>query len=51
MDPFILTKLIKPKNLGDKDPIVSLVVFEWGDKDLIGVPSKDKAGQEQVSLF
>ena len=39
MDPFILTKFIKPKKLknGD-DPMVSLVMFEWEDKDLIGVP-------------
>ena len=38
-DPFILTKFIKPKNLKDgEDPLVSLVVFEWQDKDLIGHP-------------
>ena len=48
MDPFILTKLLKPKNLGDEDPIVSLVVFEWSDKDLIGVPIGNKEGYEQV---
>ena len=48
MDPFILTKLLKPKNLGDEDPIVSLVVFEWSDKDLIGVPIGNKDGYEQV---
>ena len=38
MDPFILTKFIKPDSMKDVDPIVSLVVFEWSDKDLIGVP-------------
>jgi hypothetical protein len=42
MDPFILTKFIKPKNLKNKDdPLVSLVVFEWSDKDLIGYPLDD----------
>ena len=39
IDPFILTKFMKPDNIpeGD-DPIVSLVVFEWKDKHLIGKP-------------
>lgn len=35
--PFILTKFIKPDNL-EGDPVVSIVVFEWADKDLIGHP-------------
>ena len=38
-EPFILTKFIKPDNLNDNDdPLISLVVFEWADKDLIGHP-------------
>ena len=42
MDPFILTKFIKPKDLkGKDDPMVSLVIFEWQDKDLIGQPGKE----------
>ena len=51
MDPFILTKFIKPTNLknGD-DPIVSLVLFEWEDKDLIGRPT-DEQGVDPVSLL
>lgn len=51
MDPFILTKFIKPKNLkkGD-DPIVSLVLFEWEDKDLIGHLVEDQ-GVGQVSTL
>ncbi|GAB7357841.1 hypothetical protein MBLNU230_g0012t1 [Neophaeotheca triangularis] len=42
VDPFILTKFIPPKNL-EGDPIVSLVVFEWQDRPLIGkaVPEDD----------
>ena len=45
-DPFILTKFIKPKDLKNKqDPMVSLVIFEWQDKDLIGSPIEgDKYG-------
>lgn len=37
IDPFILTTFVKPDGLGlDGDPLVSLVIFEWGDEDLIG---------------
>lgn len=40
VDPFILIKFLPHQ--GDQDPIVSLVVFEWKDEDLIGVyPSPD----------
>lgn len=42
MDPFILTKFIQVAPEGDEDPIVSLVIFEWKDEDLVGVwPSED----------
>ena len=42
MDPFILTKFIQITPEGDEDPIVSLVIFEWRDEDLVGVwPSED----------
>lgn len=37
VNPFILTKFITPESIPNgTDPIVSLVVFEWKDKDLIG---------------
>lgn len=37
VDPFILVKFVKPDNLPeDRDPIVSLVIFEWNDRPLIG---------------
>lgn len=54
-DPYILTKFIKPdKGKGDGgngDPTVSLVVFEWSDRDLIGhvTAEVDQYGFEQVS--
>lgn len=39
LDPFILTKFMKPENIPEgEDPIVSLVVFEWKDKPFIGKP-------------
>ena len=37
VDPFIETKFIKATPEGDEDPIVSLVMFEWKDEDLVGV--------------
>lgn len=39
VDPFILTKIFKPDDLGDSDPLVSLLVFEWEDEGLIGRPN------------
>lgn len=53
MDPFILTKFIQATPEGDADPIVSLVIFEWKDEDLVGVwPSEDapKVGTNARSL-
>jgi len=43
VDPFILLKFVKPDNVPDnEDPIVSVVIFEWQDKSLIGVkPAED----------
>ena len=49
MDPFILTKFIKPNNADQGDPIVSFVMFEWSDKNLIGVPVQNGDGTESVS--
>ncbi|RAL14658.1 putative integral membrane protein (Ptm1) [Aspergillus homomorphus CBS 101889] len=37
-DPFILTKFVQDSNAGDSDPLVSLVIFEWTDENLIGRP-------------
>lgn len=39
IEPFILTTFPNQTVEGDDDPIVSLVIFEWKDQDLIGVPS------------
>lgn len=51
MDPFILTKFIQATPEGDKDPIVSLVIFEWKDEDLVGVwPSEDAPKVGTVAL-
>ena len=51
VDPFILTKFIQTTPEGDEDPIVSLVVFEWKDEDLVGVwPSEDAPKVETNSV-
>lgn len=46
VDPFILIKFLP--YTGGQDPVVSLVIFEWKDEDLIGVyptaESTQKAG-------
>ncbi|KAI9875217.1 MAG: hypothetical protein M1830_008728 [Pleopsidium flavum] len=36
VEPYILTKFIKATPEGDADPVVSLLVFEWKDEELIG---------------
>lgn len=41
-DPFILVKFIGNTPKGDEDPVVSLVIFEWRDEDMVGIwPTKD----------
>jgi hypothetical protein len=37
VDPYILVKMVKLDDVPDTDdPIVSLVVFEWEDRPLVG---------------
>lgn len=47
-DPFILTKFIKTNAEGDEDPVVSLVIFEWKDEDLVGVWPSDDAPEVRL---
>lgn len=46
MDPFILTKFIKPPEMAAVDPLVSLVVFEWRDEGLLGAIEPKEEGHE-----
>ncbi|KAI1264023.1 lung seven transmembrane receptor-domain-containing protein [Xylariaceae sp. FL1019] len=50
VDPFILTKLINDTSKGEDDhSIVSLIIFEWKDQDLIGVyPNQDSFTKELI---
>lgn len=43
VDPFILTKFSQDSEVGDSDPLVSLVIFEWTDEPLIGRLVSDDA--------
>ena len=36
VDPYILVKFRESPVEDDADPVVSLVMFEWKDEDLIG---------------
>ena len=45
VDPFILTKFSPQSDIGDSDPLVSLVIFEWTDESLIG---RVESGDTQV---
>ncbi|KAI0480525.1 lung seven transmembrane receptor-domain-containing protein [Xylariaceae sp. FL0804] len=47
VDPFILT-VFPDKPDGNEDPVVSLVIFEWKDRDLIGVYASDESLQKEM---
>lgn len=36
IDPYIETVFVKDSEAGDSDPLVSVVIFEWSDENLIG---------------
>jgi hypothetical protein len=42
-DPFILVKYINATN-EVKDPLASLIIFEWKDRDFVGIPDPDGWG-------
>ncbi|KAI1340478.1 lung seven transmembrane receptor-domain-containing protein [Xylariaceae sp. FL0016] len=48
VDPFILTVFPDKEIQGDDDPVVSLVIFEWKDQELIGVYPDDDALQKEL---
>ncbi|KAI1818739.1 lung seven transmembrane receptor-domain-containing protein [Poronia punctata] len=49
VDPFILTVFPNDTIKADEDPIVSLVIFEWKDQDLIGVyPDAEAFAKETI---
>ncbi|KAI0428621.1 lung seven transmembrane receptor-domain-containing protein [Xylaria sp. FL1042] len=49
VDPFILTVFPNDTVPADQDPIVSLVIFEWKDQDLIGAyPDPESFIKERI---
>ncbi|CBF90273.1 hypothetical protein AN0063.2 [Aspergillus nidulans FGSC A4] len=50
VDPFILTKFAKSSPSDDRDPLVSLAIFEWADGHLIGRRASDDP-EEPPSLI
>ena len=48
MDPFILTRFSQDPEAGESDPLVSVVIFEWNDEELIG---KSISGDPEVSFI
>ncbi|TVY26005.1 Membrane protein [Lachnellula hyalina] len=48
VDPHILVKFLKYEAEDDSDPIASMIIFEWKDFDLIGVPEVDTAKTEWI---
>lgn len=49
VDPFILVKFLNGTKAKGKDPIASLVIFEWKDVNLIGI--QDPEGYSNVCSF
>jgi hypothetical protein len=41
VDPHIIVLFTKPENSINPDPVVSLIVYEWTDFNLIGVQPPD----------
>ena len=44
VDPFILVKFLKKGGDDNKHPTASLVIFEWRDRELVGIPDPDGYG-------
>jgi hypothetical protein len=45
VDPFILVKFLNDTAPEGDDPIASLVIFEWRDGNLVGIPDPDLQAQ------
>ncbi|KAM5345543.1 hypothetical protein ACJ41O_011404 [Fusarium nematophilum] len=44
VDPFILVKFLNNSQSKVKDPIASLVIYEWKDGKLVGIPDAEYGG-------
>lgn len=51
VDPFILVKFMNQPDIGDADPLASIVIFEWQDEDLIGIlPDDAKSYRDKETI-
>ncbi|CAM1502824.1 Fc.00g076000.m01.CDS01 [Cosmosporella sp. VM-42] len=46
VDPFILVKFLNSSKPAGDDPIASLVIFEWRDQNLVGIPDPEGYGNK-----
>lgn len=54
VDPYILAEISKPASNDipeDKDPIVSIVIFEWQDEQLLGAPVSADSGAVRAYIL
>lgn len=49
VDPFILVKFLNTSSGEVEDPIASLVLFEWEDRDFVGIPDPEGWGNVSQS--
>ena len=50
-DPFIATTFTKVGEEADSDPLVSLVIFEWKDHDLVGIWPSNTATEVRARVL
>ncbi|PWY67164.1 hypothetical protein BO70DRAFT_366340 [Aspergillus heteromorphus CBS 117.55] len=48
VDPFILTKFIQAPGSSESNPLVSMVIFEWTDENLIGRLVPGDSGERET---
>jgi hypothetical protein len=52
VDPFILVNFLNSTQKSSSDSVISLVVYEWKDEDLIGVwPSPDASEASLLEML
>ena len=52
VDPFILVKFLGQSDVPQgSDPVASMVIFEWKDEELIGIPDPDGYGNVSKVLW
>jgi hypothetical protein len=51
VDPFILVKFLNSTIPEGADPIVSLIIFQWRDKNLVGIPDPNNRGRVRAALL